>query len=849
MGIWWQTGQPVCAARAADAALVLLGGLGVALSWWLAVIGLRREPALSAFRRSGLIVLMGLAWAMVSAGLTGWRASERLSAALPDAWVADVLTIEAQVEGLPRMSAGAVLFDARVLAWVQVPGTKGATAQRLPERVALRMTGALASSIRVGQRWRFRVMLHAPDGLSNPGGLDSTLSAFERGVRAEGKVVSAHPGEPFAAVLLDGDPALVWQGAVDRFRHRVRDEITRTVADVRAAGILAGLAVGDQSSIDAEDWLLFRQTGITHLVSISGAHVAMFGWLVALVVRWGWSRWPRGVAWQPAPVVALYGAVCGAAAYAVVAGWGVPAQRTVWMMLISVCLRTGARRWPWPWVCLASAVILTVWDPWCIRQVGFWLSYAAVAVLLQQGWQMRDARVGRAQGETEVTPPRWQRGLRWLGASAWALLRLQALLTWALLPLSLVAFHQSSWLSLPGNLLAIPFFSALITPMALLGMVWAPIWQTGAWVIHWQLALLQALAGAGAVMVEAPVLPAPVVLAVVVVGLACAWPMPWRWRLGLLPWILPLWHLPMSWQVWPAPRPGHFSIMAVDVGQGSAVLVRTARHAWLVDSGPRMGTQYNAGEQVLLPLLRALGIDRLEALVLSHEDSDHVGGAAALIGGLPIAKLISPLGESHALRRMPGVHGQPLPHEACQAGTRWQLDGVWLQALHPRSSSDRSAGSRAGNEQSCVIKVSASGPSARSVLITGDIEAPQERALVASDAAALRSEVLIAPHHGSRTSSTEVFLAAVAPAQVVVQVGRRNRYGHPAPEVLARYEDMGLPWVASPACGAFMWSSEEAPGSAQAGTVAQGRAAQVSVGRCWRVGHQAYWDRPSPMPP
>ncbi|TAK97020.1 MAG: DUF4131 domain-containing protein, partial [Aquabacterium sp.] len=538
-----------------------------------------------------------LAMALIGWASTGWRASARMKEALPDAWVGRDLQVLVQVEGLPQPVPGGVLLDARVLKWLGAAERDTAPAWqksgRLPVHLSLHMPlpgGELPQS---GQQWQFTVQLHAPDGLSNPGGYDGTLSYFERGVRAVGSL--RQKGR--AAQMVSERPEHPWQGLIDRWRQRIRTVIFQRVSDQRAAGILAGLSVGDQSAIEQDDWDLFRQTGIAHLVSISGAHIAMFGWMAALLVRRVWSSWPRGMHRWPAPDVAMWVALVASSLYALLSGWGVPAQRTVLMMAVVCCLRAGGRRWPWPLVCLISAVALTAMDPWSIRQVGFWLSYMAVAVLLSYGLKESAGMTGAAPLEPGASEGKsggtrlyryvlsWSRRL-WEGCIN--LLRIQCLITLALMPLSLVVFQQASISSLLANLIAIPVFTIGITPLSLLGAIWAPCWDLGVWLINGLMSLLADLVRVWPAMAASPVLPWWVALCCVLAGAALALPMHWRWRLGLLPFGLSLFHLPQSWHMVPAPRAGVFSLVAADVGQGTAVLVRTARHALLFDTGPRV---------------------------------------------------------------------------------------------------------------------------------------------------------------------------------------------------------------------------------------------------------------------
>ena len=241
-------------------------------------------------------------------------------------------------------------------------------------------------------------------------------------------------------------------------------------------------------------------------------------------------------------------------------------------------------------------------------------------------------------------------------------------------------------------------------------------------------------------------------------------------------------------------------ITLVDIGQGSAALVRTRNHLLLHDAGPQYSRESEAGTRVLLPLLRAQAARRIDLLMLSHRDADHVGGAAALMAALPVTALWSSLEASHPLR------AGKVPHTRCEAGQQWQWDGVSFVVLHPLAADYERPGLKP-NAMSCVLRVTDA--AGNRLLLTGDIEAEQEQRLVATDAAALRSSVLVVPHHGSKTSSTAAFLDAVAPQVAVMQAGYRNRYGHPAPPVLARYAEHGIAIVRSDRCGAWTWRPGE----------------------------------------
>jgi competence protein ComEC len=409
-------------------------------------------------------------------------------------------------------------------------------------------------------------------------------------------------------------------------------------------------------------------------------------------------------------------------------------------------------------------------------QPGFWLSFGAVGLLMAAG-------AAHAQG--------WRARLK-------AALRTQAIATVGLAPLSLVCFAQLSLVGLLANLLAIPLISFVITPLALLGGVMPPLWAVAAWLVGllmgW-LKLLTALPGAVWWLPAAPLWSQGLaLLGAVLIGMR----LPGRLRLAGLAMMLPL-----LWPAVPRPPAGEFELLAPDIGQGNAVLIRTRSHVLLFDTGPVYAPGADAGERVLLPLLRSLGVNRLDMLMLSHRDSDHVGGAATLLQALPVGELRSSLEPGHTLLRAGPAEVR------CEAGQGWTWDGVRFDVLHP-TAAHYEAGLKS-NDLSCVLRITAA--SGRRALLAGDLEAEQERALVRrhSDTTGdLRADVLLVPHHGSKTSSSAELLAAVRPAVGVVQAGYRSRFGHPAPLVLARYQAAGIAIVASASCGAWRWQSDTA---------------------------------------
>lgn len=779
LGVALQLQERTLQSASVYAALAVLGGL-------LAFAGWR-------WRRVAALGLLGLA--LLGFGSTGWRAGQRLAEELPAAIEGRDVRLSGVVASLPQSGPSGLRFRFEV-----ERATLAGEDVTVPRFIALGWYSGFHEDatlsqpqreLRAGQRWSFDARLRRPHGSLNPHGFDFELTLFEQGVRATGYVreVPAQTVEEGAAY------------PVERLRQRVRDAILARVADARAAGVLAALAVGDQGAIEREDWELFRTTGLSHLMAISGLHITMFAWLAALAIGALWRRSPRAMLALPAPQAARWGGLVVAFAYAVFAGWAVPAQRTVWMLAAVVVLRGLGLRWPWPLVLGFAALVVTLVDPWALLQPGFWLSFAAVALLMA-------AEPGRdAQDAARARPGAW-----WsrLVAAMHGGLRTQLVATLGLAPLTLLFFQQVSLVGFFANLIAIPLITLLVTPLALAGCLLPPLWTLAAALLQPLFAWLQWLARLPAALWFVPVAPWWAQAAGLLGGVLLVLPLPWRVRLLALPLLLPLLATPPQ-----RPPLGHYELVAVDVGQGTAVLVRTREHLLVYDAGPQYSRESDAGQRVLLPLLRARGERAIDRLVLSHRDLDHVGGAPALLAALPVHALSSSLAADHPLAAL-------APHQPCAAGQTWVWDGVRFEFLHPPERALEAAARP--NTVSCVLRIAAAG--APTTLLTGDIEREQELRLAGRFGDALRAEVLLVPHHGSRTSSASLFLDAVKPRIAVVQAGYRNRFGHPAAEVAERYRALDVAWLVSPACGAWQWRSDES-----------------EPGRCQREIARRYWHR------
>jgi len=756
----------------------VLLGVGVMLTlpalrwrrmWWCAAIGL----------------------ACFAFGSTGLRAAARLADALPAELEGQNIVATGVVAALPQTSPAGTrfLFEVEQAEWRGRP-------VRLPPLLALGWyrdwhdEATLAdprTTLRAGQRWRLTLRLKRPHGSLNPGGFDYELWLFEQGVRATGYVRVTDASAVQLLAPAAGHP-------VERLRQQVRDAIFARVADPRAAGVLAALSVGDQAAIEREDWDVFRTSGIAHLMSISGLHVTMFAWLAGTLIGGGWRRSARLMLWCPAPWAARWGGVGAAAAYALFSGGGVPSQRTVWMLATAAVLATAGVRWPWLLVLLATGAVVALIDPWALLQVGFWLSFAAVGLLMVSG------PVLQPQARPVVPASRWRAAWQGLLRVVREGTRAQAIATLGLAPLSLVFFQQISLIGFVANLAAIPLVTLVITPLALLGVLLPPLWNAAAAVVQGLVAALGWGAAWPAAVWSVPAAPAWGQAAGLLAGALLMMPLPWRWR-----WLAVPLALPLLWPAVPRPAEGRFELVAADVGQGTAVLVRTQGHTLLYDTGPQYSRDTDAGQRVLLPLLRRRGEPALDLLMLSHSDVDHVGGANAVLSNWPVREISSSLAPGHPL-----LH-KGVPHRPCIAGQSWQWEGVRFSVLHPRAealAADPAAKPTKPNWLSCVLRIEdAAGHSA---LLTGDAEAPQEAQMIAADRAQLKAELLLVPHHGSRTSSSAAFLDAVAPRVAIVQAGYRSRFGHPAPDVMQRYAERGIAVMRSDRCGAWSWTAEAA---------------------------------------
>ena len=656
--------------------------------------------------------LLGLSWACISAQ---WALDDRLQPALDG----QTRWVEGRVTGLPQQTSTGVRFEL----------TDGRSPKaRLPKRIRVAWHGG--PPVRSGERWRLAVTLKRPSGVLNFHGFDHEAWLLAQRIGATGSVKD---GERLAP-------------ARNAWRDAVRQRLMAVDAQGREAG-LAALVLGDGSGLAAEDWRVLQDTGTVHLLVISGQHIGLLAGLiyglVTLLARYG--CWPPAWPWLPWACGLAFAAALG---YGLLAGFGVPVQRACVMVGLVLLWRLRFRHlgaW-WPLLLAFNGVLIL--EPLASLQPGFWLSFAAVAVLVLAF----GGRLGPWSAWQAWTRPQW-------------------LIAIGLFPL-LLALGLPISLSAPlANLFAVPWISLVVLPLALLGTVLVAVPFVGEGLLWLAGGALDGLFRALALLAgHLPAwIPAEVPMGYWLVSVAGA-------VLLLLPRGVPL--RPMGWPmlllaVFPPREPvphGQVEVVQLDVGQGQALVLRTRHHTLLYDAGPRSG-EVDLGVRVVLPSLRKLGVEVLDMMLLSHADADHAGGAAAIARGLPIRRVVG--GETRGLPAFLGT-------EPCVSGEQWEWDGVsfelwqWPDAI-------------SGNPKSCVLQVQAKG---ERMLLTGDIDRAAERAFLASPLA-VRTDWLQAPHHGSRSSSSWPFVQRLAPTAVLISRGRGNAFGHPHPQVMERYRALG----------------------------------------------------------
>ena len=691
----------------------LMGLVGIALC------ALKTRVRLAGF------VGVGIAW-------TAFRADIALSERLPRALENEDLTVVGSVHDLPRALDDGMHFEFVVDA-----------TSRDGEAISFRGLIRLGwydvdHDVHACERWRLHVHLKRPRGTINPGGFDAERYALERGIVATGSVRESDDN-----ALLNTDTF-----CLDGLREHIGDTIVAALGEGTSADLLRAIAFGDQHAMNEDEWSIARATGIPHLIAISGLHIALFASFGVGLMRLLWKIAPRLTLRWPAPLLEAVASLAFAIAYAIVAGFGLPTRRAL-IMIGALLIANLSRRARAPVHALALAVlVLLIVDPLCVLSSGFWLSFVGV------GWLMFCLHDSSARRHG------WKN-----------LLRSQGVASIGLLPLGIWFFGQSSLIGPFANLIAVPVICFFVLPVGVFAPLVAVISPTIgfpalALVGHVLNALWFALEKFSQMPGALWYFPEPGVFALALAMIGAFWLLQPRGvpaRLVGTCLLLPL-LIPAETTL----REGAFEAYVLDVGQGLAMIVRTAHHALIYDAGPRYPSGFDLGDAAVVPALRALGIEHPDRMIISHGDSDHAGGAASVDAAFPRMTIES--GEPERLK---------ISASQCLAGEQWDWDGVTFRIVSPAPPLDK-----VGNDRCCVLDIRSGD---NELVLTGDITATVEDFVASALEPAAPHVVLQSPHHGSKTSSSDAFLDALQPVLSIFSAGYLNRFHHPNPDIVARY--------------------------------------------------------------
>ena len=728
------------------AGVLLLQQLPALPPRWLVLPLLATGILIAPVWRLPVPVIVGFLWSW-------WCAQGVLADRLPEALAGQDLVVTGVVSDLPRKRGDSQRFvfdvhEARIPA-----STSSEVVWHGRVRLSWRMP---TRPVRGGERMKLRVRLYPPGGFRNPGGFDYERWLFSNRLGATGYVLSGLDDVPG-----DQPPGVLHQ----RLREAVRARVDMASDPSTGRALFKALVVGDRSGFGDAHWEVFRKTGTSHLVAISGLHLGLLAGLVYFLAERSWRRSEWLCRRSPSQVSGAILALAGATGYALLAGFSLPTQRA----LIMLAFATGAlvfRRNVRPVDVLAlTLVAVLLFDAAAVLSAGFWLSFGAVGVIFM------------------VLPDRGTPVPVWSG---WV--RVQLAISVGLVPV-MAAWGLPLSVAAPlANLLAVPWFTVVVVPLSLLATFVVALFPVaGQPLLHGVVVLLDRTWAVLAWIAEAGPLtwspgPAPLWALLLAGAGALVLLLPVR---GLLRgWGLVL-MLPLLLPRGDVMRDGSLDVAVLDVGQGLAVVVRTTRHTLVYDLGPGYPSGFNTAETVVIPFLESRGVRRVDRLVLSHDDVDHAGATDRFVAGMPVGDILS--GQPQAVGK--GAL-------ACRAGMQWNWDGVRFEVLHPRAG-EQSAND---NDASCVLRIVHAGGT---ILLTGDITRRVERLL--TDGIGLPpTDYVVVPHHGSRTSSSAGLVNAVRARYALVSAGHNNRYGFPHPEVSDRWRRSGATVLNTAESGALM---------------------------------------------
>ena len=683
-------------------------------------------------------------------------ASYQLSSRLPGELLGVELELTGTVIGLPVKSGRRLRFlcDIDSLSPLNSKDATGAAAgvtdhiaehlQVSRGRLRIDWYGSEVPDLKAGNKIKVVVKLKSPSGFMNPGGFDLERWLTQKKIIATGYVRSKS-FDVTKSIVSDSVTSLA------SVRHKLQRRLLQATEGLSAGGVILALTVGDKNGINDDHWDTFISTGTNHLLAISGLHISLVAGFVALLARSIWRIAPLATSGSK-QTFALLAALLAATCYAAMAGFTVPTVRALTMFATLALLMMHRRHQRRAHSLAIAVIVVCLSDPMSVLSAGFWMSFAAVAVLY-----LVFSDTYRADRSS----------------FAWRLLRGHVLVSLGLYPLTILFFQQASLIAPLANLLVTPIVAMLVTPVvfvaALVALISVPlaasVLMLANYLLEFSLSLLMFLASSPWALLKVAGVGYSALLLGAFAAVVCLIPVSLYTRLICLVLLLPLF-FPHTDEL----DHQSYAVTFLDVGQGTSVVVRTRHRVLVYDTGDQFSQNFSAAEAVVIPYLRSKGIEVIDKLVVSHADRDHSGGADELLDQMNVSALIS---------SAPLPQRMDAPFVKCEDGMQWVWDGVKFKFLHPRKDS---GGSK--NDMSCVLKISSQ--QGYDTLLPGDVEVLGERSLVAgSELSGI--DILMSPHHGSLTSSGIKFINKAGAAYVVHTVGYQNRFGFPKQEVVSRY--------------------------------------------------------------
>lgn len=616
--------------------------------------------------------------------------------------------------------------------------------------------------LQAGDKWKLQVKLKRPRNYANPGSFDSEKFFFQQRIVGLGYVLANKENR-----LLHVN---IFTQLINRIRQHILYALRKHLNKHNFADVIVALILGVKGNLSAAQIEILQNTGTAHLLAISGLHIGIFASICFFILRLLWRYAPKQWLFVPAPQLAACGALCISSLYAILAGFSIATQRALIMLilfLMGILLKRKISNIHS--FCLALLNVL-LWDPFVVMSMGFWFSFVAVGLLIY-------AIRGRAR-----LAKRWAKIYIWL--------KLQIVIAIGMLPLNLIFFGKSSIIAPVANIIAIPWISFIVLPLSILATCLAlSIHNAGSVMLHiaeqsfaylWPFLAKLAQLPSYAWQVPEQYLS----LTVICASLGIIWlfmprgvPSRWLGILGLIP----------LFSVQPIVIPqGQAEFTLLDVGQGLSAVIRTQRHVLVYDTGAKLSDNFDLGTRVVAPYLQTLGVKEIDTLLISHADNDHIGGAHGLLNKFKAKNIIT----------NDTIHLANYQLSGCIAGQSWQWDEVTFTILHPTVEIIN----KKRNDQSCVLMVQAG---EHKLLLTGDIEKQAEKQLIQRYGQQLQADIMLVPHHGSKTSSSIEFLHTVQPKYALIPVGYKNQYGHPKADVLQRYNDLQISLLRSEYHGAI----------------------------------------------